>query len=182
MLKESLESFIPPVYVRIKRSPATYKSLAARCKLKLEELIKEYNEVKNDQQLLREIRNDMDNYLRRYHDYCIKEKIGAHYIEVGADKTDFEHLIPLARVRDMMYKGHITVEQALNIPTVKLSKEKHRLLKETGWGDKTPDMWLPFTRYSNVFTATYQTHDGTEINPLTWTLEDHYNYFKHLVI
>jgi hypothetical protein len=107
----------------------------------------------------------------------------AHYYEVGADEDcDFEHLIPAARIRDLLIAGSITTEQALNVPTVRLSRDKHKSLKEAGWASKTPDMWLPFIRYSNVFTATYQTHDGTDINPLTWTLEDHYNYFKHLVI
>jgi hypothetical protein len=55
-------------------------------------------------------------------------------------------------------------------------------LKDAGWASKTPDMWLPFKRYTEVFDAAYQTHDGTTIDPLTWTLEKHYNYFQHLVI
>jgi hypothetical protein len=65
---------------------------------------------------------------------------------------------------------------------VRLSRAKHHSLKEAGWAAKTPNMWLPFTRYTNVFTATFETHDGTAIDPETWTLEDHFNYFKHLVI
>ena len=56
------------------------------------------------------------------------------------------------------------------------------MLKEAGWAAHTPDMWLPFRRYSNVFVANYTTHDGTVVDPATWTLEQHYNYFKHLVI
>jgi hypothetical protein len=55
-------------------------------------------------------------------------------------------------------------------------------LKDAGWAAKTPNMWLPFQRYTNVFNAEYQTHDGTVIDPLTWTLEKHYNYFRHLVL
>jgi hypothetical protein len=107
----------------------------------------------------------------------------AHYHEIGADEDcDFEHLIPAALIRDLLLAGVITTEQALNAPTVRLSRSKHHELKEAGWASHTPDMWLPFTRYSNVFTATFETHDGTAINPLTWTLEDHFNYFKHLVI
>ena len=56
------------------------------------------------------------------------------------------------------------------------------MLKEAGWAAHTPDMWLPFKRYSNVFVANYITHDGTVVDPATWTLEQHYSYFKHLVI
>ena len=185
MLQESLQNFRQPVYGKTQRSPATYKTLADRCEQKLAELKKEYAEVKNDQQLLREIRNDMDYYLRRYHEYCIKQRdgMGAHYHEVGADEdTDFEHLIPAARIRDLLLAGVITVEQALNAPTVKLSRAKHAELKDAGWASHTPDMWLPFRRYSQVFSAVFETHDGTQSDPESWTLEQHFNYFKHLVI
>jgi len=41
---------------------------------------------------------------------------------------------------------------------------------------------LPFRRYSQVFDAKFETHDGTPIDPETWTLEKHYKYFEHLVI
>jgi hypothetical protein len=107
----------------------------------------------------------------------------AHYHEVGAsDDCDFEHLIPAARIRDLLLANIITVQQALNAPTVRLSRLKHSQLKDAGWAAHTPDMWLPFKRYSNVFEASFTTHDGTLINLDTWSLEDHYNYFKHLVI
>jgi len=185
MLKESLERFIAPVYGKTQRTPDTYRTVAAHCKQHIERLVAEYHEVENDQQLLREIRNDIDYYLRRYHEYCIQQRDGmlAHYHEIGADDDcDFEHLIPAARIRDLLLAQTITVEQALNAPTVRLSRTKHRALKDAGWASKTPNMWLPFERYTNVFAASYQTHDGTAIDPLTWTLEKHYNYFKHLVI
>ena len=184
-LRESLEQFTAPVYGKTKRTTETYKTVATHCNNHLGRLVDEYRAVKNDQQLLREIRNDIDYYLRRYHEYCIKQRdnMGAHYHEVGADEdTDFEHLIPAARIRDLLLAGVITVEQALNTPTVKLSRAKHAQLKDAGWASHTPDMWLPFRRYSQVFAARFETHDGTEIDPETWTLEKHFEYFKHLVI
>jgi hypothetical protein len=55
-------------------------------------------------------------------------------------------------------------------------------LNEAGWGSATPDMWLPFRRYSQIFAADFETHDGTKIDPKTWTLEQHFTYFKHLII
>jgi hypothetical protein len=91
-------------------------------------------------------------------------------------------LIPAAKVRDLLLAKVITVTQALNVPTVKLSRAKHVLLNEAGWSSATPDMWLPFRRYSRVFSAGFETHDGTVIDPETWTLERHFDYFKHLVI
>jgi hypothetical protein len=184
-LKESLEKFVAPIYGKTQRSPATYRTVAQHCTNHLQRLVDEYKAVKNDQQLLRELRNDIDEKLRRYHEYCIKQRdgMGAHYHEIDADvETDFEHLIPLGRIRDLLLAGVISVEQALNAPTVKLSRVKHAQLKDAGWASHTPDMWLPFRRYSQVFTTQFETHDGTAIDPESWTLEQHFNYFKHLVI
>ena len=184
-LKESLEAFRAPNYGKTKRSADTYRTVANHCRSHLVGLVEEYKSVENDQQRLREIRNDMDYYLRRYHEYCIQQRDGmkAHYHEVGADgDCDFEHLIPAARLRDLLLAGVFTVDQALNAPTVVLSRTKHVALKDAGWASQTPDMWHPFKRYSGVFTAKYTTYDGTEIDPETWTIEDHFRYFTHLVI
>ena len=184
-LKESVEKFIVPNYGKTRRTPETYQTVAAYCTRRIGQLVADYHAVENDQQLLREIRNDIDYYLRRYHEYCIQQRDGmkAHYHEIGADEDcDFEHLIPAARIRDLLLAHAITVEQALNAPTVRLSRAKHMSLKDAGWASKTPDMWLPFRRYSSVFEANYETHDGNSIDPETWTLEKHFNYFKHLVL
>jgi hypothetical protein len=185
MLRESLDQFVAPVYGKTQRTPDTYRTVAAHCSSHIARLVEQYRAVENDQQLLREIRNDIDYYLRRYHEYCIQQRDGmkAHYHEVGADdECDFEHLIPAARIRDLLLAQCISVEQALNAPTVRLSRAKHHALKDAGWASKTPNMWLPFERYTNVFQANYITHDGTPVDPATWTLEQHYNYFKHLII
>lgn len=185
MLKESLDRFTAPVYGKTQRTPDTYRTVADYCTRNLQRLVKDYHAVENNQQLLREIRNDIDYYLRRYHEYCIKQRDGmlAHYHEQGADEhTDFEHLIPAARIRDLLLANAISVVQAFNAPTVRLSRTKHAQLKDAGWASSTPDMWLPFRRYSQVFDAKFETHDGTPIDPETWTLEKHYKYFEHLVI
>ena len=185
MLKENLDQFVPAVYGRTQRSAETYQTVANRCRRNLIRLVAEYNATVNNAQELREIRNEMDDALRRYHEYCIQQRddMKAHYHEIGADDDcDFEHLIPAKILRDLLLSSVITIDQALNAPTVVLSRSKHMALKDAGWASKTPDMWLPFKRYTEVFDATYQTHDGTAIDPLTWTLEKHYNYFQHLVI
>jgi hypothetical protein len=185
MLKESLENFVAPIYGKTQRSTETYKTVAAYCTKNLQQLVTAYRQVENNQQLLREIRNDIDYYLRRYHEYCIKQRDGmlAHYHELDADEDcDFEHLIPAARIRDLLLSSVLTIQQALNAPTVRLSRNKHQLLKEAGWASQTPDMWHPFRRYTQVFNAAFQTYDGKVIDPEHWTLEDHYNYFAHLII
>jgi len=76
----------------------------------------------------------------------------------------------------------IDVDHVLNAPTVRLSRAKHTRLKDTGWDDDTPDIWLPFTRYTDVFEASFQTFDGTPIDPTAWTLANHFDYFTHLVL
>ena len=185
MLKESLDKFVPAVYGRTQRTAETYQTVANRCRRNLAHLSEEYSQVVGNAQELREIRNEMDAALRRYHEYCIQERDGmlAHYHEVGADADcDFEHLIPAKILRDLLLSEVITIDQALNAPTVVLSRAKHMALKDAGWASKTPDMWLPFRRYTNVFSATYETHDGTEIDPATWTLQKHFDYFDHLVL
>lgn len=182
MKQELIESFVPPVYARTPRNAEAYRATYRYCYSRLENIAEIYRNSTNDQQTLRLIRDDMDNLLRRYHGYCIKENIGAHYIEVGAQgDMDFEHLIPAARVRDMLISGHMNIDQALNCPTVMLSRDKHQALKEAGWASHTPDMWLPFRRYTQVFDAEFRTHDGVKIDPDNWTLAKHFEYFGHLI-
>lgn len=184
-LKEALSAFTPPVYGKTRRTVATYKTVAEHCSRHLEQLKTEYLQTRNDQQKLREIRNDIDYYLRRYHRYCIEERSGmsAHYHEVAADSdTDFEHLIPAARIRDLLLANVLSVDQALNAPTVRLSRSKHVALKDAGWASHTPNLWLPFERYTQVFTAVFETHDGFQVDTATWTLQQHYDYFAHLKI
>lgn len=182
--QHNLQNWQAPRYSRTQRTDQTYRTVASRCHQRVVQLVTEYQTV-SDQQMLREIRNDIDYYLRRYHEYCIRQRdgMGAHYREVNADAdVDFEHLIPAARIRDMLLGGIIGADQALNAPTVVLSRAKHRLLKESGWASHTPDMWFPFHRYTQVFTAQFETHDGTAVDPDVWTLSAHYDYFKHLNI
>ena len=181
----SLQRWQAPRYSRTQRTDQTYRTVARRCAHSITRLVDEYKTTIDDHQQLREVRNDIDYYLRRYHEYCIRQRdgMGAHYREIGADDdVDFEHLIPAARIRDMLLSGVITVEQALNAPTVILSRAKHRLLKESGWASHTPDMWFPFHRYTQIFSARFETHDGTAVDPDTWTLSQHYTYFQHLVV
>lgn len=177
-----IESFVSPVYSRTPRNSESYRATYRYCAGRLAEILGIYRNSTNDQQTLRLVRDDMDNLLRRYHGYAIKENIGAHYREVGADQDqDFEHLIPAARIRDMMIAGVLTVDQALNCPTVSLSRSKHQLLKEAGWASHTPNPWRPFLRYNQVFAAEFETCDGQAVDTDAWTLGDHYRRFGYLL-
>ena len=177
-LQQRLEKFVQPSYGKTARSPATYQSLADYCDQKIQDLVLAYSRAP-DAQLRREIRNDIDYTIRRYHAYFFNHQKNAHYHEVDAESEyDFEHLIPASRVRDLVLAGTITAGQAFNAPTVLLSRVRHQQLKKVGLGDKTPSMWLPFQRYSQAFPEVqFQTQDGHLIDPDTWTLADHYKKF-----
>lgn len=179
MLRESLENFTQPVYTKTARSADTYASIKNRCSTKITELVEEYKTVRNDQQLLREIRNEIDYQLRRYHNYAIKENIGAHYIEVGLEGNGiFEHMIPASTVRDLCIAGIFTAEQALNVPTCRLSKSNDDLLREAGWVKSTPDIYNFWKRYKYCFDTTdlFVTWDGVPVDT-NMTLDDHFAMF-----
>jgi hypothetical protein len=183
-LQENIANFREPVYVRVQRNTETYKATADYVQRRLAELVSEYRNTKNDQQTLRLIRDDIDRALRRYHQYCIEENIGAHYIDPKIDGSGiFEHMVPNSTVRDMLIHGVITPGQACNMPTCKLSREKDDLLREKGWASRTPDIYNFWVRYNNCFnTEGFSTYDGTEIKTGTWNLDKHFEYFKHLTI
>lgn len=192
MITESIRNWQQPVYAPVARTVEAYRSIKKHRAEQLIDLREKYHEIDdtaehNPAYLRRSIREDMELLMRKYHKYNIEERLkqpgnskGAHYVEVGATETDFEHLIPMGIMRDMYLFGVINVDEILNPPTVLLGKENHQALKDAGWDRNTPDPWLPFQRYSQVLTVRIETVDGLPIDPETWTLADHYEYFHYL--
>jgi hypothetical protein len=181
-LKFLVESYQPTTYTRVKRSEQTHLESAVLTEQEINRLLSLYQH----QQTLQEkrlVRDAIDHWLRRYHGYVIEGGIGSHYVEVGVNLRSciFEHIVPARDALDMLLQGIMTVSQAMNIPTCLINKDNDQILRESGLGQSSPDYWLFFQRYA-VLDSQFATHDGTPINPLTWTLEKHYNYFKHLVI
>jgi hypothetical protein len=132
-----------------------------------------------EDQIARLIRDVMDFLLRRYHNYAIKENIGAHYYETGLThdvKTEFEHVIPAAVARDMLLFDRLTVDEALNIPTCRLSAKNHQKLNSTKLGSTTPDIYWFWQRYQSL-NITVETHDGVAVDMATWNLDSHYQHF-----
>ena len=179
-LKEKVESFVEPVYTPSKRSNETYDATTNFVYKELDRLKALYYEATNDVQTRRLIRDSIDHHLRRYHGYCIKEKIGAHYREkdLTGKKTVFEHMIPNSTIRDMFIKGTITSQQACNMPTCLLSVENDLKLKEKGWNSKTPDIFNFWKRYEYCFEVenNFETYVGHSVEK-DWTLQDHFNLF-----
>jgi hypothetical protein len=178
-LQEAITAFRQPVYVRTKRNTESYKATSKYVFNNLARLVNLYKTTLNDEQTSRLIRDDIDNALRRYHGYCIKENFGSHYVEVGVEgKGIFEHMVPNSTIRDLLLQEVITAEQACNMPTCKLSVTLDNELKAKGWNNNTPDIYNFWKRYEYCFNiiGAFETWDGIPVDT-NMTLEDHFAKF-----
>lgn len=180
-LQQLVESFSPVAYSRVQRGDRSYRETYDLTVHELDRLVAEYKNLQSVGQTARLIRDSIDHWIRRYHGYAVGGSIGAHYTEVGVDKANcvFEHVIPAAKVRDMLLQGVLTVNQALNTPTCLISKRNDEILREEGHVSSSPDYWNFFKRYEMFDEAKFVTYIGEEIpNPSGWTLGKHFEYFK----
>ena len=77
----------------------------------------------------------------------------------------------------MLIQNKLTITQAMNVPTCLIHKDLHKELKQAGWDSKTPSVWHFFDRYTTVFQAEFETHNGQPIaDPHEWTLDKHYEF------
>lgn len=179
-LKTLVESFAPVTYSRVQRGDQAYRETYDLTVTELERLVTMYKELKTVGQTARLVRDSIDHWIRRYHGYAIEGSIGAHYVEVGVDRSScvFEHVIPAAKVRDMLLQGILTVRQALNTPTCLISTRNDSILREEGHVSSSPDYWHFFDRYAVFDDARFTTYNGTSVdNPHEWTLGKHFEFF-----
>ena len=180
-LLERVGGFAQKKPTPVKRGGSSYDATYKFCVRGLKLCIWSYQRLKVEDEIARLIRDVMDFLLRRYHNYAIKENIGAHYFEKGLPhgaKTDFEHVIPAAVARDLLLFDRLTIDEALNIPTCRLSAAKHKKLNSTKLGSTTPDIYWFWCRYQELGISV-ETHDGTQVDFSTWNLDSHYDYFKN---
>ena len=178
-LLERVSGFTQTKPTPVKRNGHSYDATYRFARRGLKMMVWMYKRVQTADQTARLIRDVMDFLLRRYHNYAIKENIGAHYYEKGLShksKTEFEHVIPAAVARDLLLYDRLTIDEALNIPTCRLSAKKHRILNSTRLGSTTPDIYNFWQRYS-ALGIEVETHDGTLVDMMTWNLDQHYAYF-----
>jgi hypothetical protein len=178
-LQESLDKFTKADYTKVKRSKDTHAESLTIAVAELDRLVALY---KNDHapQTARLLRDSMDHWIRRYHGYVIQGGIGAHYTQTGVDskKCIFEHVIPAAKVRDMLIQGVLTTAQALNTPTCFISKKNDQLLRKHKRTSSSPNYWRFFERYDIFDTDTkFTTYNVQMIDCSQWTLQDHFNLF-----
>jgi hypothetical protein len=179
-LMERVGGFAQKKPTPVKRGGASYDATYNFCKSEIERLTLMYQALTVEDQTARLIRDMIDVLLRRYHGYSIKENFGAHYREQGLAagvKVEFEHVIPAAVARDLLLVGRLSVDEALNIPTCRLSAVNHRKLNSTQLGSTTPDIYWFWKRYQTLGIAV-ETHDGTAVDAVTWNLDTHYQYFS----
>jgi hypothetical protein len=178
--KELVESFQPVSYSRVQRGETSYDETYELTVSELERLVGMYKQLSTSGQTARLLRDSIDHWIRRYHGYAIEGSIGSHYIQVGVDKNKciFEHVIPAAKVRDMLLQGVLTVKQSLNTPTCLISNRNDDILREEGHVSSSPDYWHFFDRYEMFDDAKFTTYNGQEIkNPHEWTLDKHFDFF-----
>ena len=177
---ERVTGFAQKKPAHVRRGGASYDATFQFCRSEIERYVAMYKSLPAEDQTARLIRDMLDVLIRRYHGYCIKENFGAHYFESNLAhdvKTEFEHVIPASVARDMLLFDRLTVVEALNIPTCRLSAAKHKKLNSTKLGSTTPDIGWFWQRYSGLGISV-ETHDGTAVDMATWNLDNHYAYFN----
>lgn len=177
--KGQFESFKQVRYVPVKRSGVSYVQTHDWAREGITQVLRQLRSYPVQDQTARLMRDEIDFYLKRCHDYCIKERIGAHYREVGLSKKlcDFEHVLPKAVTRELLIYNIITVDEALNVPTCLLSKLKHRTINRIHVSS-TPDIWDFWKRYrDHLADIKIETYDGQIVELSDWNLKNHYDYF-----
>jgi hypothetical protein len=179
-LQALIEGYQPGNVPRVQRSGAAYEQTYQYFYGNVQLLIDRYRELEQHDQTARLIRDDIEHALRRYHEYCIQQNTGAHYLQEGLGRdqeVDFEHVIPARIVRDALISGRMTIDQAFNAPTCNLSREKHKVLDEQKLTKTTPCPFWFWRRYQNLGIK-IKTRSGEVIDTETWNLDTHYEHFS----
>ena len=183
-LKESMQNMRGKKYVNVKRNDKAYNQALSTAIEELERLVDLYKTtVAEDDMRARLLRDSIDHWIRRYHKYAIQGKIKSHYhqrgVSLAAKDCIFEHVIPASTVRDKLIAGELTIVQALNVPTCRVSRHVDSALRQKGLHDSTPDGWFFFKRYKIALDSIeIETYNGQPVKDLnTWTLQDHFDFF-----
>lgn len=184
ILQENMQDLRQPRKNNVKRNDRAYEQALSTTTEELERLLEIYRDtVFNEDMRARLLRDSIDHHIRRYHKYAIQGRIKSHYHQCGvslsASDTIFEHVIPAGVIRDKLIQGHLTINQALNVPTCRVARSTDKALRDRGLHDSTPNGWQFFRRYSlAVSDIEIETYNGQKVKDLeSWTLQDHFNFF-----
>lgn len=178
--RKLMENFKDIEPARVQRNGQAYVDTDEFIRPELERYLTMYRELDQISQRGRLIRDQIDNLIRRYHDYVIAGKMVAHYRQVGCRKKEgnvFEHVIPARTIRNMLIQGSITLNQALNAPTCIIVPKKNKMLSKAKRTKSTPNAWFFWQRY-DILDIEIETYDGTAVDQTTWDFAKHCDYFK----
>jgi len=183
-LQENMQNMRVKKYVNVKRNDKAYEQALLTTTEELERLLDLYrNTVIEDDMRARLLRDSIDHWIRRYHKYAIQGKIKSHYhqrgVSLSAKDCIFEHVIPASTIRDKLIADELSINQALNVPTCRVSRSVDSLLRQKGLHDSTPDAWFFFKRYKIALAdIAIDTYNGQPVTDLdTCTLQDHFEFF-----
>lgn len=191
--KALMEAWRPKTKKRVQRNDEAYQQCYETTVFELERLLDIYkNTVFEENMRARLYRDSIDHHIRRYHDYAIRGNIKSHYrqrgVSMAPEDSIFEHTIPEGVLRDMLIDEVITINQALNSPTCRISRYHDKMLRERSLHDNNPEPWFFFRRYVNGMFETvngqfvvpeFETYNGQLITDLsTWSFGDHCTFFN----
>lgn len=90
----------------------------------------------------------------------------------GDEQVICDHAIPVSELVRMYVQDNIEIEDLIFYPVVRISQDANKLLTQKGYAKRGFDPDLPLLRYSKI-DLKIKTHFGEEIDPKTWTIEQH---------
>lgn len=89
-----------------------------------------------------------------------------------------DHAIPVSELVRMYVQDNIEIEDLIFYPVVRISQEANDNLTKKGFAKRGFDPNLPLLRYSKI-DLKIKTHFGEEIDPKTWTIEQHMDLVRN---
>lgn len=89
-----------------------------------------------------------------------------------------DHAIPVSELVRMYVQDNIEIEELIFYPVVRISQEANNNLTKKGFAKRGFDPNLPLLRYSKI-DLKIKTHFGEEIDPKTWTIEQHMDLVRN---
>jgi hypothetical protein len=191
--QQLIESFQAPTRPKVARNDQSYIDMYNKSAEDLVLAIDAYKDLGIGNNIKHRLGRDrIDSIIKRYQRYCITENIRSHYIQKGislhSKDVTVEHVIPEQTIREMLLTDLINIEQALNSPICRVSRQFDKSLRKAGLVKMTPNAWFFFQRYASaaesvsIELSEFETFNGQKIDTKTWNLFDHCRYFNISVL
>lgn len=176
----SIRGFVQTRHTPVRRDGKFHEQTYNFTHRNLTQIVAEYQTLTSHDQHSKLLRDNADQLLRSFHRYTIEGSVKAHYRQVGLVRGEFEHVIPLKLIIDLLLSSNqlLTVPQAMAAPTCIISTEKHRELAKLKLASSTPDPINFWSRYS-ALNIQIETYNRIPVNQTTWDLAQHYNWTLH---